>query len=263
MTPNKTRIHQFHTAKLLGALLLLSGSAAATTTLVATGVDNSLGMNIWVDAGGQNEDVFAGVVFIALSQNGQQYNRETLCADLFTNIYLDKSYATQVLSPDQVAGKNLPRVAWLVDNAFLPMQLTPSTQSALPSSDWVTTPAQGAGLQLALWDIADDGSNGFSTGKVQATAATDPTVLHWAEQYESLSLGQSSNLAFVYSNTDPSTGQAAQMLVSPPYSDGSPAPGPTSLVRCGSPTPEPAAFLLVGAGLIAGSFALRRIRPTR
>jgi hypothetical protein len=263
MTPNTTPNHTFQTARLLAALLFFSGIAAASTTVVATGMDSALGEKIWVDAGGQSMDVFAGVVYIALNQNGQQVDRETLCADLFTDIYLGQSYNTQVLSPDQVAGKNLPQVAWLVDNALMPMQLPKGTQSALPSSDWATTAAQGAGLQLAIWDIADDGGNGFSTGKVQATSSTDPTALYWAKQYESLSAGQSSDLAFVYSNTDPSNGQAVQMLVSQPYSDGGPSLVAKSIMQCQTPTPEPAAFLLVGAGLIAGSFALRKIHPAR
>jgi hypothetical protein len=98
---------------------------------------------------------------------------------------------------------------------------------------------------------------------VQATSSTDPTVLYWAKQYESLSAGQSSDLAFVYSNTDPSNGQAVQMLVSQPYSDGGPSLVAKSIMQCQTPTPEPAAFLLVGAGLIAGSFALRKIHPGR
>jgi hypothetical protein len=260
MKPTRTRNRLLHAAPLLGAMLFLSGTAAASTTLMPTGEDTSLGMKTWVDAGGQNEDVYAGVIYITLNQNGQQYYRDTLCADLFDGISLNTSYDTQLLTPDQVAGKNLPRAAWLVENALAPMLLPGSVDSALPSSDWVTTAAQGAGLQLALWDISDDGANGFSTGQVQATAATNSTVLYWAEQYESLSLGQSSDLPYVYDNTNPSNGQAAQMLLSPQYSDGGPEPAPP---ETDSPTPEPAAFLLVGAGLVAGSLALRRIHRTR
>lgn len=253
MTPNKTRTHLSHTARLLAALLLLGGVMAASPILVATGVDNTRGMGLWINEDGHNVDAyFAGVIFISVSQNGQQSNRDALCADLFTSINLGGQYSTQVLSPDQVSGRDLARVSWLVDNVLAPMQLPQPVGSALSPSDWIATQAQGAGAQLAIWDIVHDGGDGFSSGRVRAAAATDASALYWANRYESLSLGQSSDQAYVYSNTN-SKGATAQMLVGP-------EPGP---VNPDCKTPEPAAFLLVGAGLVAGSFAVRRTRTGR
>jgi len=86
---------------------------------------------------------------------------------------------------------------------------------------------------------------------VQAAGSTNADVLQWAKTYETLSLGQSTDLAYVYSNTNPSTGLVAQMLI-----------GPTPQ-RPDVSTPEPAAFVLVGAGLIAGSLALRKTSARR
>jgi hypothetical protein len=252
MTPNKTTTHLFHAARLLAALLLLAGTAAASPILVPTGVDNSRGMNLSLSEDGHVNNYFAGVVYISVTQNGQQSDRDALCADLFTDIHIDGQYFTQILSPGQVSGRDLARVSWLVENALAPMQLTRPAGSALDPSDWIASKAQGAGAQLAIWDIVHDGGDGFSAGRVRAAVSTDPTVLYWANRYETFSKGMSSDLAFVYSNTD-ARGCTAQMLVGP-------APGPTNP---DSPAPEPAAFLLVGAGLVAGSFAVRRTRSGR
>jgi hypothetical protein len=252
MTLNDTQTHLFHTARLLAALLLIGGIAAANTAIVPTGVDDSRGMGLWIKENGNDvNQYFAGVLFISVSQDNHTYSRDALCVDLFTDIYIGQQYSTQVLSPDQVSGKNLERVSWLVDNVLAPMQLPQPSGSALPSSDWIETAAQGAGAQLAIWDIVHDGGDGFSAGRVQAAGSTNADVLQWAKTYETLSLGQSTDLAYVYSNTNPSTGLVAQMLI-----------GPTPQ-RPDVSTPEPAAFVLVGAGLIAGSLALRKTSARR
>lgn len=231
------------------APLLFAGFVRADE-LTPTGIDTTRGEGIWIEENGSPVDAyFAGVIEIALTSNGQQYDRDTLCVDLFTDIDLDVEYNTLVLSPDQVTGRNLDRVAWLVDNALLPTQNS-GISSALPSSDWVESVAQGAGIQLAIWDITSDGGNGFSTGSVQASTTpgevTDPAALAWAEEYEALSLGQSSDSAFVYNNTAIGSGTPAQMLEGPIFEDG----GPT-------PVPEPAPGAVVGMALI-GLWTTRR-----
>ena len=172
-------------AGLLLALLLSSGLSSAAT-IIATGVDWSRGGTIWIDANGTNEQAIAGVILITLNENGQPYDRNTLCVDLFTDINEDQTYGSTVLSPSDVPGKNLNRVSWLIDNALLPTEPSaPSVPSALPQADWVTNSAQGAGIQLAIWDIVHDGGDGFSSGLVQASTdpnnPTDPTVLGWAQ----------------------------------------------------------------------------------
>ena len=238
------------------AFLLFGGNAFADTyTITPTGVDNTRGEGVWMNENGSNvSQYFLGVIFITLTdqQTGTQWNRDTLCVDLFTDINLNVTYGTTVLDPTAVSGKHLDRVSWLIDNALLPAQSS-TTSSLLPSSDWVTTAAQGAGIQLAVWDIVHDNGDGFSSGSVQASTdplnPTSPDVLSWASLYESLSNSQSSNLAYVYNNVSLSNGAAAQMLAGPIFTDNGPAP-----------VPEPsewATIVLLGA---LGLTAIRKIR---
>jgi len=122
--------------------------------------------------------------------------------------------------------------------------------SSLAQSDWVSSSAQGEGIQLAIWDIVHDGGDGFSAGRVQAAGATDPAVLAWAQRYEALSLGKSDNQEFVYSNVDLGSGLPAQMLIGPQFADAGP-----------QPVPEPQTLMPAGMALIALSLGLRwRIR---
>src|SRR5204862_499848 len=134
------------------------------------------------------------------------------------------------------------RVAWLVDNSLQPTEV-PASPSELPSADWVTSSAKGAGLQLAIWDIVHDNGDGFAAGRVQAAGdpgnPTDPAVLSWAQFYESASVGKQSVHAFIYDNVDMGNGQPAQMLAGPQYLDG----GPTPPTFTAFDTPEPSTFV--------------------
>jgi hypothetical protein len=218
-------------ALFVAALLLLGGNAFADTyTIDATSVDWNRGENIWINENGNPvQTYFTGVIPITLTDTntGQTWNRDTLCADLFVDIYIGQTYWTTVLSPAVVPGRNLPRAAWLVNNALRPAENT-NYVSQLPRSDWVTNSTQGAGIQLAIWDIVEDGGDGLSAGKVQASTGT-PTpsdVLYWATNYEALSLGKSSYSAYVYSNVDDTygpVGGVAQMLLGPEFTDSGPA----------------------------------------
>jgi hypothetical protein len=191
---------------------------------------------------------FAGVIFITVTSGGKTYQRDSLCVDLFTDININQQYLTTVLRPDEVPNKPLLRVSWLVDNALLPTQQ--SVHSDLPDVDWVTTSAQGAGIQLAIWDIIHDGGDGFSAGSVQSTRRTPADVLAWAVTYEALSLGKSSDLAFVYDNVA-LNGTPAQMLIGPLFHDGGPAP----------PAPEPSTLAL--AAVVVGICGFARLTRRR
>jgi hypothetical protein len=243
-------------SRLLPGLVLWCGAASASTIIVATGVDLDRGGGLVIrEDNVDTSTYFAGVISISLTQGNQTFNRDSLCVDLFTDIQLGQSYVTNVLRPDDVPQKNLERASWLVDNALLPVQDS-TAASALASSDWVTSVAQGMGIQFAIWDIVHDGGDGFSAGRVQAASttdannggvgATDAAALDWARKYEALSLGNSNNDAFVYNNVDMGQGVPAQMLIGPQFADGGP-----------QPIPEPETLMPMGLGLIALSLGLR------
>jgi len=246
-------------------LLLATCGLCSGATIVVTGVDWGRGESIWINGNGSDfQAYFAGVIEISVTDLDGTFARDSLCVDLFTDIYIDQPYYTVVLSPSDVPGKDLGRVSWLVDNALLPTQS--SFTSALPQSDLVTSVAQGAGIQLAIWDIVHDGGDGFSSGSVQAATGsnpTDPAVLAWAETYESASLGQSSNLAYVYQNVNMENGQPAQMLAGPMFKDGGPQPQPLDPLTSADDTPEPGTMVLTGGALIGLGWVLKKKRwPT-
>jgi hypothetical protein len=237
-------------ARLLAGIVLCCGLAFPNTILVSD-VDRSRGESIVINENGADvSEYFAGVILLTVSDNTRQYFRDSLCVDLFTNIYIGSLYNTTVLTPSEVPGKNLSRVSWLIDNALLPTQ--GSYISLLPQADWVKSVPQGAGIQLAIWDIVHDNGDGFSSGSVQAahgSTPTDPVALTWAQTYESLSLGKSDNSAYIYDNVNMGNGVPVQMLAGPEFTDGGPAP-----------IPEPATMALSGAVLLAlGFFARKRI----
>lgn len=228
---------------------------------MVTGVDSTRGMgygvgtSLWINERGVNLDqYFAGVITIAVSDSGETYYRDSMCVDLFTQIGLGQTYLTTLLRPDEVANKNLKRNSWLVDNALLPAQ-SADPHSELAPGNWVSSAAQGAGLQLAIWDIVHDNGDGFSSGSVQASTdpnyRTDPDVLMWAENYRLWSIGKSSDLAFVYNNRT-AEGVTVQMLIGPKFSDG-PVPE----------IPEPSTALLAVFPLLAASFVHWRRRRCR
>ena len=243
------------------ALLLLGGNTFADTyTIDPTGVDSTRGESIWMNENGNNvSQYFAGVVLITLTDTDthQQWYRDTLCVDLFTDIYVTQTYGTTVLDPYEISGRNLTRVSWLVDNALTNNALLPTQSSflsVLPSSEWVTNSAQGAGIQLAIWDIVENNGDGLSAGSVQASTdpnhPTPPDVLYWANTYETLSTNQSSGLAFVYNNTNLLSGTRVQMLEGPEFADNGPMP---------APEPSTCQFMLVSlAGGIGLWFRRRR-----
>jgi PEP-CTERM motif len=252
--------------RLLLALCVFSGFALADDLIDAYATDSSQGGSLWMyEAGSNVNQQFVGVIDIRLTQNGIDYDRETLCVDLFTDIYIGTSYDTSVVMPINVPAtdpeKDLMAVSWLIDNAVLPDLYPGKYTSALPSAYWLSPAATSAGtgaelgeaLQLAIWDMTVDGGDGLSSGLVRASTdpnnPTDPLVLAAAQYYEQAALGQWSNDAYVYINwAEGNPNSPAQMLEGPLYFD----PGPKPVA------PEPATFVLVGAALIGIGWSWRR-----
>lgn len=227
---------------LIGMLLVGCGLVSADTITV-TGVDKTRGLweSLWINEHGTPTNVtFAGVINIVLNNT---YSRDSLCAQLFVDIGFG-TYNTVILTPERAQrtfGRNLQEAAWLV-----------STE--MPTA---TTPDMGAALQLAIWDIVEDGGDGLAAGSVAASSdpdnPTDPIVLALANAYEKEVLGpdllgpfQTSEHAFIYVNTHTDTGAPAQMLIGPEFGDGP------------QPIPEPSTFALEGGGLIVACLTLRK-----
>jgi hypothetical protein len=252
-------------SRLLLALFAFSGLALADAliTIEPTGADPNLSMSgIALDENGNVQSVIAGVIDITLTQDGNVYDRDTLCVDLFTDIYLGQTYGSVILTPSSVqptwdTGQNLEEVSWLLDNVLPPPNSAPYSGVLTPAdqADLVTTPAQGAGLQFAIWDLTVDNGDGFDAGQVQASTAigTPADVLAWANTYENLltlytpNTSNDANVYYNYQLTNPNI--LAQMLEGPVFPDNGPPP---------ISTPEPATFVLVGMALVGIGWSGRR-----
>jgi hypothetical protein len=231
----------------LAVAILASGIAAADTievTSVGTG-DSNFYIDETINSVLTPTDVyFAGTINIQVTNDvGTEFDRTSMCVQLLTDIDLNDTYNTAVLLPSQVTPPPtiaaLEQVAWLLDN----------------EQAGATTGDEAAGLQLAIWKIAQDGvytggQNPFTTGTVQESTgtATPAAILTYAEGYLTDSVGRSSDLAYVYENStqaDPPV--AAQMLEGLEFQDGGP-----------SPAPESSTFMLAGVALLALGRTARR-----
>jgi hypothetical protein len=91
----------------------------------------------------------------------------------------------------------------------------------------VTTRAEGAAFQLAIWDIIEDNGDGFATGagkiyqSTTTTHKTDATGLALAQPYEAQSVGKSFTWTPIYYDVT-LNGVAVQNLIGPLTYDGGP-----------------------------------------
>lgn len=205
--------------------------AAHAATIQVYDMNWSKAMSLYIMADGVEENAWAGAIRIRLDNT---YNREAFCVDLFTNIYLNQTYNTTLWHADFII--NGPRAAWLMNEVY-------------PT---ISSPAQGAALQIAIWDIIHDSGDGLAAGRVQAATknATPVNVTSLVQTYLAMSLGQSGD-AWVYQNVVLNSNTPAQMLMSPMTNDG----GPT-------PNPEPGTVVMMAGGLALVAVGLKRRRRT-
>ena len=211
------------TLALIGIFQLTSWA----TTITVTGVDSSHGENLRLRADGIDENVWAGAILIDLNA----YMPKTVfCVDLFSSIGLE-TLTVNVLDVSTI--NNGTRAAWLFNN-YWPQ---------------VATQADGAALQLAIWDVVHDNGDGFSAGRVQQAlnSATFEAVFAQARTFELMSAGQSSTNATIY--TDVKGATVHQRLMGAPLT-----PTPLSV----GAVPEPATYMMMGSGLLAGLYWMRR-----
>ena len=220
-------------------LVLLTACTAFGNTIIVTGIDSAMGLqSIYMNENGAATPIYwSGAIDI----NVDSYIRQVFCVQLFTDIYLNTAYDTVMDYSDTA---NLKRVGWLLQNEF----------PTLAQYTGVALQQNGAAFQLAIWDIIEDGGDGFAPGAGKLTKSTDvnnptdPVVLAAAIQYETLSAGQSSNYGIVYHNY--LNGTPMQNLMGGPIADGGP-----------SASPEPATVILIFGGLAMIAVGSLRRRP--
>ena len=207
--------------KRLISLSLLAASSTFATTVYLSQVDYGLGESITFYDYGKVASNWAGGVDAQVAG----YARVFYCVQLSVNINVPGTYDSILDYADTDA---LQRVSWLM-------------QFQAP-----TSPATGAGFQLALWDILEDSADGFSSGNVRSDTATPADVLADAIGYEAASVGKSSTAAIIYDNR--LDGVEQQKLIGFWVTDGGP-----------EPAPEPSVVVLILSGLaLIGLGRLRR-----
>jgi hypothetical protein len=223
--------------KVLLSLVLLSAWPALATTLIVNNIDTATGVtpwSLWIDIGGAPTNLwFAGGIDVTVGG----YNRILYCVDLLTDINVPGTYTTALDFSDTV---NLKRVGWLMQNEW------PSTSGYSGAA----LQRQGSAFQLAIWDILQDGGDGFGTnipggavGLVSQSTGPNPTtpdVLAAAIQYEADSILNGVPLTSPYGDVYKIwdlNGHKVQTLMGPTPDDG----GPNA--------PEPAAVILIFSGL--------------
>ena len=215
-------------------LAFLTAGQASAATIIVVGADSASGVSgLWIDENGAATQA-SWVGGIDITAAG--YNRMVYCADLFTNISVG-TYNTVLDFSDPATYQ---RVAWLMQYEW---------PSAIYTGSTLQT--EGAGFQLAIWDILTDVGDGFGTtttaaGRVSQSTnssyATDSAVLAAALKYETDSLGKTStSFGVVYHNTD-SNNNTVQTLM--------------------GTTPEPATLAMIFGGLALIAVGRFRRRAT-
>jgi hypothetical protein len=177
------------------ALSFITAAAAFSGTLVVTGINGSFGLgtiagsNLWMQESGTNLNIgWAGVINVTVDG----VPKSVFCADAFTDIYLGSTNSTTVTAPSTTA---LQRAAWVLNTEWGMLNAPPSG---------VTMNQIGGAIQLAIWDIMNDGGNGFTAGNIQKSSdpahPTDAKTLQYAQQFLADSVGKLSTTADVYTN---------------------------------------------------------------
>ena len=193
----------------LAGLIIASSGYASATTITYQGLDAARSAQVWMNftylAGdlmlngntasrstSVNEQLGVGVLNVAF--DGSLQLQDAFCVDRFRFIS-NGNYTVNVSAPSSVSNGN--RAAWLLHDILPQINAAPvGTQQR----------NLAAALQMAIWDIIQDGGDGFTAGRIRrstsASRPTDSIILSLANSFITQSNGQSYTNALVLSNVN-------------------------------------------------------------
>ena len=218
----------------LAGLMMVSSGFASATTISFQGLDAARSAQVWMNftylAGdvmlngntassttSVNEQIGVGVLNVAF--DGSLQLQDAFCVDRFRYIS-NGNYTVNLSAPSTITNGN--RAAWLLHDILPQINAAPvGTQQR----------NLAAALQMAIWDIIQDGGDGFTAGRIRrSTSSSNPTnsiILSLANSFITQSNGQSYTNALVLSNV--SVGSYTQRLIV----DGVPEPSTWALALTG------------------------------
>ncbi len=203
---------------LIGLTVALSPAMNAMTMTYDSSIP-TLSQTVNLTFDGNVTAIYAGQIGVRFDSN---ITALLFCADPSVMLRTDAVEVTP-LNTNQFA--NGTRLAWMF-NTYVPSF----------TQNW-----QAAAFQLAAWDIVADNGNGFAAGRVQSASTTDAQVLTFAASLVTDSANKSATGATFYQPTA-GPGYSQTLFNASPYTS----------------VPEPSAYLLIGAGLLALSQIRRR-----
>ncbi len=223
----------------LAGLMIFSSGYASATTINFQGLDAARSATVWMDftylAGdlmlnGNTATVQTkateqiGIGVLNVSFDGSLQLQDAFCVDRFRYIS-NGNYTVDLLAPSSATNGN--RAAWLLHD------ILPQINAAAPGTAQRNL---AAALQMAIWDIVQDGGDGFTLGRIQKSSAmshpTDAVILSLANSFITQSAGHAYTNALVLSNVN--VNSFTQRLI---------------VDRPGSGVPEPSSWALALSGL--------------
>ncbi len=193
----------------LAGLIIASSGYASATTISFQGLDAARSAQVWMNftylAGdlmlngstassttSVNERIGVGVLNVAF--DGSLQLQDAFCVDRFRYIS-NGNYTVNVSAPSTVTNGN--RAAWLIHDILPQINAAPvGTQQR----------NLAAALQMAIWDIIQDGGDGFTAGRIRRSTSsvnpTDSVILSLANTFITQSNGHAYTNALVLNNVN-------------------------------------------------------------